>query len=209
VEPRPPGATAGPPGTPRTLKRRASRNARPPSQDHERCRLEGVRSLAHRLERHRDELQALQLSEMIFHGPNHDAYHDVARQLRAVVGSGLAQSKRVLNQTADVLDSFIAHGTGLRCRSFGSQFHRCRGSTAARAGTVELPSCWRYLRSTGRGSRGTTTFATSSSNMCILSAGRSSRGPRAGSRCLDSTRPRTAPIHSLTASWIPGPDGFD
>jgi hypothetical protein len=84
--------------------------------------LEGVRSLVHRLERHRDELQALQLSEMIFHGPNHDEYHDVARQLRAVVGSGLAQSKRVLNQTADVLDSFIAHGTGLRCRSFGSQF---------------------------------------------------------------------------------------
>ena len=84
--------------------------------------LVGVRSLVERLEERRDELQALQLSEMIFHGPNHDAYHDVARQLRAVVGSGLAQAKRVLNQTADVLDSFIAHGTGLRCRSFGSQF---------------------------------------------------------------------------------------
>jgi len=84
--------------------------------------LEGVRSLVAALERHRDELQTLQLSEMIFHGPNHDAYHDVARQLRAVIGSGLAQSKRVLNQTADVIDAFTDHGTGLRCRSFGSQF---------------------------------------------------------------------------------------
>ena len=72
--------------------------------------LEGVRSLVNTLERRRDELQARQLSEMIFHGPNHDAYHDVARQLRAVVGSGLAQSKRALNQTADVFDSFTAHG---------------------------------------------------------------------------------------------------
>jgi hypothetical protein len=84
--------------------------------------LEGMRSLVDTLERRRDELEMLQLGEMIFHGPNHDAYHDVARQLRAVVGSGLAQSKRVLNQTADVIDSFTAHGTGLRNRSFGSQF---------------------------------------------------------------------------------------
>jgi hypothetical protein len=83
--------------------------------------LEGVRSLVDELERRRGQLQTLQLSEMIFHGPNHNAYHDVARQLRAVIGSGLAQSKRVLNQTADVIDAFIDHGTGLRCRSFGSQ----------------------------------------------------------------------------------------
>jgi hypothetical protein len=38
-KPRPPGATAGPPGTPKTLKKAVSRSPRSPSQDHERCRL--------------------------------------------------------------------------------------------------------------------------------------------------------------------------
>ena len=42
MEPRPPGATAGPPGTTRTLKKAISHSARPPNQDHERCRLTGL-----------------------------------------------------------------------------------------------------------------------------------------------------------------------
>ena len=40
VEPRPPGATAGPPATTSTLKTAASHDSRPSTQDHERSRLE-------------------------------------------------------------------------------------------------------------------------------------------------------------------------
>jgi hypothetical protein len=76
--------------------------------------LEGVRSLVSDLTVRRKEIETRQLEDMIFHGPVHDEYHVAARQLRAVVGSGLAQAKRALNQTADVIDAFLEHGTGIR-----------------------------------------------------------------------------------------------
>ena len=71
----------------------------------------------------------------------------------------------------------------------GASSSPSRGLTATRSGTVELPPCWRYLRSTDRGSSGTTTFVTSSSNMYIPSAGGHSRCPRAGTRRLGFHQP--------------------
>jgi hypothetical protein len=82
---------------------------------------EGIASLLVAAAAHRIELERRQIERMVFHGSLHDEYHDAARQVRAAAGAGIAQAKRLLNQTADVVDAFVAHGTTLRCRSFGSQ----------------------------------------------------------------------------------------
>jgi hypothetical protein len=87
---------------------------------------EGIASLVTSAARRRAELESAQVKEMTFHGPLHDEYHDASRQLRAAVGAGIAQTKRVLNQTADVIDAVVAHGTGLRSKSFGSQIASVR-----------------------------------------------------------------------------------
>lgn len=82
---------------------------------------EGVAGLLTCAVERRLDLQEQQVEAMTFHGPLHEDYHDAARQVRAAVGAGISQSKRLLNQTADVVAAFIAHGANLRSKSFGSQ----------------------------------------------------------------------------------------
>jgi hypothetical protein len=82
---------------------------------------EGIASVLTAAALRRAEIERQQVEEMIFHGPLHEDYHDALRQVRATTGAGIAQTKRILNQTADVVDAFVAHGTPLRSRSFGSQ----------------------------------------------------------------------------------------